>query len=842
MAVKIPIVTVFDSKGLRQAQFQLNKVSGNISNLSRNFAIAGTAFAGIAVGLGKSVKVASDLGESVNALNVAFGNSAGAIIEFGKTASTTLGVSAVDFNNAAVRFSAFADRIVGSGGDASGFIAEISTRAADFASVFNIDVSEALRVFQSGLAGEAEPLKRFGINLLDSEVKAFAMANGIGEVGRQLTETEKVQARYGLLMEATAKTQGDFANTSDGLANGMRILQAQITNTQAEIGNALLPVLEDLLPVVSDLVAEFGDKLKVAVANVDWASFITSIVESITFLVENIETITKVTTALFLLNTAFNTTKVAVGLFNAATVILGNTFTITAGKIGLATGAVKLFRTALITTGIGALVVGLGFVIQAIIDTNSAATNGRPQVGGYGEAIRKSGADAEWAAGKYGIAARAAQGLANAAASIPKPGRTSVMDDYAYNVRTGQPVPTAAIIPPIVEPEILESSATGKPGVTGLKAYIQNVKREAQIAAKELELRAAGLSPAVAAALIGTTTPLKTANEALDRISKNSQQAIDNLTSRYNESAAGQQAAAEAIATSTAQAAAGLEAWTKNAKEQAAIAALEIKLIGAGLSEAVAASLLATTNALQTGQEALDAIAAHGASAIATMTENFNNSTAGRQLATQENNKLLAEAAAAAAAEAERQREAARAAAEAARAEAAALAERQRVFKSFQDSVKNTFTSIRDSILQGFSLPTLGGSTDSIIRNMDKLLARMKSFSANITKLSSMGLDPKLLQQVINAGPIAGAKLAANLVAGGAGALSTINRGFADIGAVAGEIGMTGTQAQFGTQAQQTIYNVNINGGLDSSASIGRAVVDAVRAYERTSGAVWQGA
>jgi hypothetical protein len=118
----------------------------------------------------------------------------------------------------------------------------------------------------------------------------------------------------------------------------------------------------------------------------------------------------------------------------------------------------------------------------------------------------------------------------------------------------------------------------------------------------------------------------------------------------------------------------------------------------------------------------------------------------------------------------------------------------------------------------------------------------MKSFSSNITKLSDMGLDPKLLQQVINAGPVAGAKLAANLVAGGVSGLSAINRGFADIGAVAGEIAMTGTQAQFGTQAQQTIYNVNINGGLDSSASIGRAVVDAVRAYERTSGAVWQGA
>jgi phage-related protein len=212
---------------------------------------AGVAFTGFAK---KAVSEASDLEESFNAVQVAFGSSAAGILKFGESAAQSLGVSNVEFNNAAVRFSAFAERIVGAGNDASGFIAEVSTRATDFASVFNIDVKEALGVFQSGLAGEAEPLKRFGINLLDSEVKAFAMANGIGEVGRELTETEKVQARYGLLMETTAKTQGDFANTSDGLANGMRILQATIKDTQAEVGNALLPALQAIVPTITPLV------------------------------------------------------------------------------------------------------------------------------------------------------------------------------------------------------------------------------------------------------------------------------------------------------------------------------------------------------------------------------------------------------------------------------------------------------------------------------------------------------------------------------------------------------------------------------------------------------------
>ena len=87
------------------------------------------------------------------------------------------------------------------------------------------------------------------------------MANGIGAVGRELTETEKVQARYGLLMEATAKTQGDFANTSDGLANGMRILKATIADTQAEIGTALLPSLQALVPAITPIVQQLAPVL-----------------------------------------------------------------------------------------------------------------------------------------------------------------------------------------------------------------------------------------------------------------------------------------------------------------------------------------------------------------------------------------------------------------------------------------------------------------------------------------------------------------------------------------------------------------------------------------------------
>jgi hypothetical protein len=125
---------------------------------------------------------------------------------------------------------------------------------------------------------------------------------------------------------------------------------------------------------------------------------------------------------------------------------------------------------------------------------------------------------------------------------------------------------------------------------------------------------------------------------------------------------------------------------------------------------------------------------------------------------------------------------------------------------------------------------------------MEKLLTRLRSFATNVKSLATMGLNPALLQQIISAGPMAGARLAESLAMGGAGGLSAINAGYAEFGALSGQIAQTGTESLFGTGQQQTVYNINVDGGVGSGSTIGKAIVDAIKAYERTSGAVWQGA
>lgn len=204
--------------------------------------------------LGSTISAASDLNESLNAVNVTYGKQAGAVKTLGKQAATSLGLSRGEFNDLAVRFSNFADTVSGGGKATVGVLDDLTTRAADFASVMNLDVAEAATLFQSGLAGETEPLRRFGIDMSAAKVEAFALASGMVKSKDDMTEAIKVQARYRLLMKATAKTQGDFANTSDGLANKQRILGARFDNLKAVIGNNLLPIMATFVGFLSDTV------------------------------------------------------------------------------------------------------------------------------------------------------------------------------------------------------------------------------------------------------------------------------------------------------------------------------------------------------------------------------------------------------------------------------------------------------------------------------------------------------------------------------------------------------------------------------------------------------------
>jgi hypothetical protein len=734
MAVRIPIITVFDSKGLKQAQYQLNKVRGNFQALGRNAAIAGVAIGAVAVGLGKSVAAAAEAQKIMTQTDAVL-----------KSTGTTANGTAADIANlseALSRQTAVDDELIQSGANLLLTFKNIQNQAGANNDIFDqtvaatLDVARAMGTDASGEAirlGKAlnDPVKgisaltRVGIQFTDqqkAQIKALTESGDL--LGAQKIILAELQSQFGGSAQAYAQT----------FAGQIELLGIELENLSEEIGVAVMPAIMEMVTAFRELAPEIGSKLKAALDSVDLKAFAKTISDVLIFLVQNAEAIMKVVTAIYLLNTAYNLGRVAVGLYNAAAVILGNTFTVTAGKIGLATGAVKLFRTALITTGIGALIVGLGFIIQGATEADSTYRKTTPVVTSFGTAVLNSGKDAEWAAGKYGVATDAINKFNSAVSIAPLP-RRSASDIAGSFGGSSFDAKVSGFTPSVITPDLTKTGKTEKTYAQTLNEAVKNQKLFTKLTTKR------GISEGLAADLLGGTKGL-------------------------------------AVAKKIAQGNTALATKTQNKFNKTAAGIAEIK----SQTEATNSQILAD-----------------------------------QQEADRKRDELIA-------------------------SEKAATDERERIYKSFADSVTSTFANIKDSIVGAFSLPELGGSTDSIIRNMDKLLSRVKSFSTNISQLSSMGLNPTLLAQVIQAGPVSGARLAAGLVAGGADALARINTGFGEIQTLGSEIGMTGTQSRFRTSQQQQVININIEGGLDSSAAIGKAVVDAVRAYERTSGAVWQGA
>lgn len=243
-------------KASKDVQTKMKDLGTSARNLGAKMSLIITAPA--LLGFKKSVNAASDLEESINAINVVFGKSADKIMAWGETAANSAGLSKSAVNAAAVPIGSQLINVGISADEAADSTLMLAQRAADLSSVFNKDLDVALTAIQSGLRGEAEPLKQFGVSLDEASIKAYALANGISDGTRVMTQQEKTVARLGLFMEQTNRVQGDFVNTSDSLANKQRILSANTENTAAALGEKMKPTMDKVLSVMGTLLDKFN--------------------------------------------------------------------------------------------------------------------------------------------------------------------------------------------------------------------------------------------------------------------------------------------------------------------------------------------------------------------------------------------------------------------------------------------------------------------------------------------------------------------------------------------------------------------------------------------------------
>lgn len=236
---------------VKVAEGGMKKMIGTLKNVAgaMGLAFAGTQLVQFAK---DSVMAASNMAESLSKVRVVFGEGAAEVEAFGKKAAENLGIS----NQAALEAAGTYGNLFQAFGLGQGQAQEMSTSlvqlAADMASFNNTSIDDAINALRSGLSGETEPLKRFGVALQDARLKTEALSMGlIKNTSEALTPAAKAQAAYAIIMRDTALAQGDYARTADGTANTMKTLQAKIADAKVALGDALMPAFRAMLAVLN---------------------------------------------------------------------------------------------------------------------------------------------------------------------------------------------------------------------------------------------------------------------------------------------------------------------------------------------------------------------------------------------------------------------------------------------------------------------------------------------------------------------------------------------------------------------------------------------------------------
>lgn len=241
-------------KELKQASQELSAFGKAQSAFSKAstlaYGLAGTAVIQFAA---DAVKSASDLEESQNKVRQVFGTSAAQIEEWAGNSAKALGQSSQQALEAAGTYGNLLRAFGSTEQEAAKMSMRLVELASDLASFNNTSVDDALQALRSGLTGEAEPLKRFGIALTDARLRQEAMALGLVETTSSvLPPAIKAQAAYSIALKDSALAQGDFGRTSDGLANSTKTLTAQINDLKAQLGEALIPVVQEGVSALSN--------------------------------------------------------------------------------------------------------------------------------------------------------------------------------------------------------------------------------------------------------------------------------------------------------------------------------------------------------------------------------------------------------------------------------------------------------------------------------------------------------------------------------------------------------------------------------------------------------------
>lgn len=235
-------------------------VSGGFFGKLKNFLGIGglfsLTFATVGRKIGDSITEMNSYIENVNLFTVSMGKYADEAMDYAEKVQDAMGIDMSEFIRNQGIFMNMASGFGVAEDKAYKLSKGLTELAYDISSFYNVDVDTAFQRLQSGIAGEIEPVRRWGIALDQASMQEWMLKNNIDAKVNSLNQADKAMVRYNMMVEAMAGNGaiGDFARTLITPANAIRILQQQITQLSRAIGSLFIPILITVIPYVQAFV------------------------------------------------------------------------------------------------------------------------------------------------------------------------------------------------------------------------------------------------------------------------------------------------------------------------------------------------------------------------------------------------------------------------------------------------------------------------------------------------------------------------------------------------------------------------------------------------------------
>lgn len=198
-----------------------------------------------------TIKMASDAGESASKLQAVFGGATDAV----NAAIVGLRESIPETTQRLQDFTSDIFALLNPMGIAPGAAKDMSLAfvqlAGDIASFRNERIEDVFVALRSGLVGETEPVRRFGVTLNQVRIEAEAMREGLFNGAGQISASAKATAAFNIILHDTALAHGDAARTAGSAANQMKFFGAGVRELATNIGKQLLPIFTPLVTSVN---------------------------------------------------------------------------------------------------------------------------------------------------------------------------------------------------------------------------------------------------------------------------------------------------------------------------------------------------------------------------------------------------------------------------------------------------------------------------------------------------------------------------------------------------------------------------------------------------------------